>query len=226
VLGVLSREEIANYAARSVAVRDARRARQGHQPPRMPPRPPEEQRRRHVSFDGINDDRYSPDYSDDERDRKTSPARERRSYPSPNPPLHPNPSHYGGASPTRDRFFQPSPQFHPSLQPRANPQFPSPIPQYPPLQPQYGLSTPPGSQYGPSAPMWIPAPAPPQQYYLAPVEVPPVSRSPRSSSRSKNLDKELEREKKKRWTSNLTAAGIGGAAVSLLSVLSEAAENL
>lgn len=88
------------------------------------------------------------------------------------------------------------------------------------------MPTPPGSQYGPSSPIWIPAPSSPQQYYLAPVEVPPVSRSPRSHSKSKDLNKELEREKKKRWTSNLTAAGIGGAAVSLLSVLSEAAENL
>jgi hypothetical protein len=60
------------------------------------------------------------------------------------------------------------------------------------------------------------------------VEGTPTSRSPKggSGSRVRDMSKELEREKKKRWTSNLTAAGIGGAAVSLLSVLSEAAENL
>jgi len=32
--------------------------------------------------------------------------------------------------------------------------------------------------------------------------------------------------KKKRWKENLTAAGIGGAAVSLLNVLTEAAEGI
>lgn len=231
VLGVLSREEIAEYAARSVAIREARRARQAPQPPRMPPRPPEESRRRHVSFDAANDGRDSPDYSDDERDRRASPARERRSYPSANPPFHPSPSNFAGTSPTRDRFFQPSPQFQPSPpfqsspQQRGAPQFASPPPHYP-IAPPHGMQS--GSAYGSSGPMWIPPPAgSPQPYYLSPVEVPPISRSPRGShSRSKDLNKELEREKKKRWTSNLTAAGIGGAAVSLLSVLSEAAENL
>jgi hypothetical protein len=192
----------------------------------MPPRPPEEPRRRHVSFDAVNDKSHSPDYSDDERDHRTSPVRERRSYPSPNPPFHPSPSHYAGSSPTRDRFFQPSTQFQPSPQQRGTPQFASTPPQYP-IAPPYGMQS--GSAYGASAPMWIPPPAgSPQPYYLTPVEVAPMSRSPRagSSSRGKDISKELEREKKKRWTSNLTAAGIGGAAVSLLSVLSEAAENL
>lgn len=39
-------------------------------------------------------------------------------------------------------------------------------------------------------------------------------------------NKEVEQMKKKRWKENLTAAGIGGAAVSLLNVLTEAAEGL
>ena len=39
-------------------------------------------------------------------------------------------------------------------------------------------------------------------------------------------NKEVEQMKKKRWKENLTAAGIGGAAVSLLNVLTEAAEGI
>lgn len=46
------------------------------------------------------------------------------------------------------------------------------------------------------------------------------------SEADRGPNKEVEQMKKKRWKENLTAAGIGGAAVSLLNVLSEAAEGI
>lgn len=56
------------------------------------------------------------------------------------------------------------------------------------------------------------------------------SRHRRHRSKGKEQrDRDREREayqKSSRWKENLTAAGIGGAAVSLLTVLSEAAEGL
>ena len=48
----------------------------------------------------------------------------------------------------------------------------------------------------------------------------------RRSTTERGPNKEVEQMKKKRWKENLTAAGIGGAAVSLLNVLSEAAEGI
>ena len=46
------------------------------------------------------------------------------------------------------------------------------------------------------------------------------------SDKSKDLEREkAATEKKRRWKENLTAAGLGGAAVSLLNVLAEAAEG-
>ena len=51
----------------------------------------------------------------------------------------------------------------------------------------------------------------------------------REREREKEREREREREKEKkgsRWKENLTAAGIGGAAASLLNVLTEAAEGL
>jgi hypothetical protein len=69
--------------------------------------------------------------------------------------------------------------------------------------------------------MWNPPPGSPQQYYVSPVESP----RPRLSV-SEKARKEKEREARRSRFRDLTAAGIGGAAVSLLSVLSEAAQSL
>jgi hypothetical protein len=61
------------------------------------------------------------------------------------------------------------------------------------------------------------------------------SSPPRSRERERDRDRDRDHrdrdayrkeEKKSRWKENLTAASIGGAAVSLLNVLSEAAEGL
>jgi hypothetical protein len=75
--------------------------------------------------------------------------------------------------------------------------------------------------------MWDPGSAQQQQYYLSQIPIPAGGRRERQSSADKAKERERDQSaRRKRWRENLTAAGIGGAAVSLLNVLSEAAEGL
>ena len=82
--------------------------------------------------------------------------------------------------------------------------------------------------------MWIPQQQDPRgSYHAGQGRERERDREPRrkDSSPPRRRDKERAKEKVKekprsRWTENLTAAGMGGAAVSLFHVLSEAAEGL
>jgi hypothetical protein len=131
-----------------------------------------------------------------------------------NAPRYPGPPFHspGGGQPS-----------YPPLASAAGAQYPQPLPQ-PWLSPQPGYASP-QPLY---SPLWAPQPGHPLG--LSP------NHSPRGSADSGrgvaaaggNRDgKEVDKvERKRRRFRDLTAAGIGGAAVSLLSVLSEAAEGL
>jgi len=205
ILGVLSRQEIEEYAARSQAIRDARRARRNtYDSPQQSHSPDPRRSRRHIgrhSLSSSEDERGSPA---DERPRRPR-YKDHRSSPAMIPTQHINVPYYSPQAP-------PTPMW-------------SPIPNHPPQAP--GWSSPHPSFQGPNSFQPPPLQAMPQiqQPYYAPdpsLTQFDYSRRSKLSSNVRDGNKEANR---KRWRENLTAAGIGGAAVSLLSVLSEAAEG-
>jgi len=200
VLGVLSRKEIEDYAARSHELRTTRRRRYNPQPvqtPRLVQRAPEPRTGRDTPSE--DEDERS---SEEERVQRPRYAKH-RSCPS----TQMRHSNYGWQGP-------PTPIWSPASI------TPQPI----------WMNQPPPNQARQAG-----VPASPQQgqiYYPASDKEMERSRRRRSSptrhsshsSCSKGGD--YKEKGRSRWKENLTAAGIGGAAVSLLSVLSEAAEGL
>jgi len=206
VLGILSRQEIEDYAARTLAIRDARRARRNiYDSPRQLYSP-------HPRHGARHNGRHS---SSSDEDGNESPAEDRshrprykdhRSSPAMIPTQHVNMPLYSPQAP-------PTPMW-------------SPIPNHPPQI--HGWSSPQPSFQG------VPTNFPPpplqlmpqvQQPYYAPDPFPNHSNHSRRSKHSSNTNNANKEANRKRWRENLTAAGLGGAAVSLLSVLSEAAEG-
>jgi len=190
---VLSKEEIAELAARSQAIRDSRRRPTGSA---QLARPPAEERPRKVKFDDRND-YYSSEEDDSDRSRDRdrdrdykSPSRASRSHVAANTLKNAQPNPIIATSKGSAPNYGP-----PYMSPRSvPPQHSSPPPQY-------------------TSPMWVPAPR--QDYY-----------GNGGGVRQRGIDEKPKKEKERRRFRDLTAAGIGGAAVSLLNVLTEAAEAL
>ncbi|KAH8668135.1 hypothetical protein BGZ60DRAFT_44234 [Tricladium varicosporioides] len=190
VLGVLSREEINNYAARSYALRAARSRPRVIPSPSSSPRTPRPRLHRQTSSSSSSDE-DSPD-SDDHRKnpRNNRGSRQSKSNTKPQRP----------ASSTLPAPREPPPRHSPQESQREKPRWVPNLIQEgqghsyrPPSERESGYSR---RRHGDST----------------------SSRS----SRSKDRGSRKESEKISRWT----AAGLGGAAASLLGVLSEAAEGL
>jgi hypothetical protein len=240
VLGVLSRAEIESYAARSAELREARRRRTEAVFPKevRPPQPP-----RPVTIPRTDSKTGSlqdtPSSSDTESSDSNHHRRHRnynrgpRSYtPSDiNVPVSGYPNPFGQPVPTK-----PSTQRQPS--PNWNPVSSVPQPVW--------MANPP--QNISASGIWVPAPNGQGGVYYPPKEKERErerssrrhyshhshhSHSGRNRDRDRDRERERDRDRKapppqkvSRWKENLTAAGIGGAAVSLLNVLTEAAEGL
>lgn len=229
ILGVLSRVEIESLAARSQELREARLRRnqpqpqyQSEQPPPKPPRPvvvpvpiPITSRaalprspassRSESSSDSESDDRRR------HRNRRSHHSKGRRAYAaSDTGPVSGYPNAFGQAPP--------SPVWSPTRERDGNQ-----------LQ---------QSQQGGGGGSWQ---GPGKVHFSEPGrkdsgrERDRERRSSRHSSYSgkggekrevRDLAKEMQKDRKSRWKENLSAGAIGGAAVSLLNVLSEAAEGL
>lgn len=195
ILGVLSRDEIESYAARTLALRESRRSpRNSLVPPIQPPRPLP--RKRSVHFDDEVERRRDKDtpsdtdsstHSERERPRERVRARDilRDHRPNPSYPPASAPLHYLQAQ---------------YANPMTPPQF---YPTGPPMSPQQQQQA-----WGQQSPIYVPVP-----YY--------VPTDDRGSQKNRQ-----QKETRSRWRDNLTAASIGGAAASLLSVLSEAAADI
>ncbi|KAG0648801.1 hypothetical protein D0Z07_4722 [Hyphodiscus hymeniophilus] len=243
ILGVLSRAEIQSLAIRSHDLRTARHRRnhppppQGDIPPSQPSRPipvpipaPVQQTRARGGRDtpSSESDHHS---SDSDHHARRPRYEEHKSYPN-----YTHSPNTGYPNPFGQPVAPPSPAWSPVQQ----------------SQPTWMLQPPPqGTQGG----AWAPS-NPQQGQKGAPTLHPSASRGegrnrdreprrrhsspPRSRDRERERERERERgehrerdhghkekeKSKSRWKENLTAASIGGAAVSLLNVLSEAAEGL
>lgn len=234
VLGVLSRSEIESYAARSAEIREARRRRSQAAlpkeiPPPQPPRPvpiPRTNPNAHAGHDTPSStDTDSSDSTHHRRNRNRNRGSRPYTPSDINVPVSGYPNPFGSPLPT----------------PQSNPAPPSqnwsPASSMP--QPVWLANPPPNISAGG---IWVP-----QEkggvYYPPKERERERQRSSRRhyshhshsksshSGRDRERDKDRERkapppQKVSRWKENLTAAGIGGAAVSLLNVLSEAAEGL
>ncbi|KAL3423255.1 hypothetical protein PVAG01_05002 [Phlyctema vagabunda] len=203
VLGVLTREQIIDYAARSQELRDARRRKTRQQPPPQPPRPvpiPIPRRDERPGRDTPADD-YS-DSSEDERQRNRDsrnsnyPSSPTSSYTHVNRSGYPNP--YG---------VQPPPSPAMSSSSTLNPQTVR-HPQNSPREARIHYSYDQQDR---------------ERKERHRHSSPPRQKGRTSSSHSKTGDKE---KPKSRWKENMGAGAVGGAAMSLLHVLSEAAEGL
>lgn len=246
VLGVLSRADIQSLAHRSHELRAARHRRnhpsisQNEVPPPQPPRPipvpipaPVQQTRARGGRDtpSSESDHHSSDSDHNREHRRRPQYQEHRTYPN-----YTHSPNTGYPNPFGQPVAPPSPAWSPVSAAAQNQ--PMWMPQPPPQGMQGGI--------------WIPT-SPQQSQQGGPMFFPPTSRGEardrekdreprrRHSSPPRSRDRERDRERgdyrdrdghrekekpKSRWKENLTAAGIGGAAVSLLNVLSEAAEGL
>lgn len=202
VLGILSRAEIQDLTARSHALREARRRKHfpPEVPPPQPPRPAPMAIPTQSSSQRPRGGRDTP--SEDETDSCDSDHRHRRRREQIRPKgILKHNSSYTHQQPYSNVYgAPPSPVWSPASAERQ--------------------------------PMWIPQQQDPRGAYYAPRER-ERDREPRkkhsSPHRRRDKDKPKEKAKEKpksRWTENLTAASMGGAAVSLFHVLSEAAEGL
>jgi hypothetical protein len=235
VLGVLTRAEIEAYAARTSELRRRRNqaAFPKEIPPPQPPRPLPVPRTNSNPHTG----RETPsttdsDSSDSTHRRHRSRNRPGRSYtPSNiNVPVSGYPNPFGQPIPIKELHRGPP---SPNLSPSSSMSHP------------VWMASPP--KHLGSGAVWVPAQGQKGGMYYPPKEKERErQRSSRRhyshdshsksshSGRDRERDRERHREKKpqpppqkvSRWKENLTAAGIGGAAVSLLNVLSEAAEGL
>lgn len=199
---MLSRAEIQDLTARSHILREARRRKHfpPEAPPPQPPRPTPIAVPTHVSSQRPRGGRDTP--SDDDTDSSDSGPRHhrRRERERPKGILKHNSNYTHHHSFTNAYGAPPSPVWSPASAERQ--------------------------------PMWMPQQQDPRENHYTSRER-ERDREPRrrhgSPSRRREKEKTRERPKEKpksRWTENLTAAGMGGAAVSLFHVLSEAAEGL
>jgi hypothetical protein len=230
VLGVLSRTEIESYAARTAVLRDARHRRSQAAFPRDIP-PPQPRRPIPVPRTNTNTSSHdTPSSTDSESSDSTHHRRNRnrnrasRSYmPSDiNVPVSGYPNPFGQPIPAQpSNAGPPSPNWSPASS----------------MQQPLWMANPP--QDISAGGIWVPA-------SQGGVYYPPKERERERqhssrrhyshhshSGRNRERDRERDRERKppppqkvSRWKENLTAASIGGAAVSLLNVLTEAAEGL
>ncbi|RDW94785.1 hypothetical protein BP5796_00548 [Coleophoma crateriformis] len=198
VLGVLTYEQIQDYAARSQALRDARYRRQQQPPSHLPqsmPIPisqPSSSRSREIPSDDESE-------SSEEVERRRPRYQEHRSYPgSPSP----NYTHT-----TRSGY--PNPYGQPPSPSTSSSTLTVQVPRLSPHSPR--------DRYIPHSSSNKEAERQePRRRHSSPPR--------RSHSSQKNAD---TREKpKSRWKENLGAGAVGGAAMSLLHVLAEAAEDL
>ncbi|TVY33075.1 hypothetical protein LSUB1_G008435, partial [Lachnellula subtilissima] len=211
VLGVLSRDEIEEYAVRSQILRAAR-SRRSHPTPtpsqttRSAQRAPERRGGRDEPSTDEEDQSSDSDHDKSKQRRKAS-----RSY---------TPSNVSSTTP---RSGYPNPF---GSQPPPSPMSP------PSSISQPGWMSEPPREKGGQGGFWIPASAQAgQDYTYRPSKERESSRrNHRSSSRQSHSShsshsKNKNQKEKSHWKESVTAAGIGGAAASLLSVLAEAAEG-
>jgi hypothetical protein len=215
VLGLLSRDEIEDYAVRSQVLRAAR-SRRSHPPPAPSPnrRPAQRAPERRGGRDTPSTDEDDESSSSDHRKSKQR-SKASRSY---------TPSDISGTTP---RSGYPNPF---GVQPPPSPMSPTSSM----VQPVW-MSEPPREKSGQGG-IWIPASSQAGQGYTynppkdKEKERESSRRQHRSSSRqshsSHSKNKNQKDATRSRWKESVTAAGIGGAAVSLLNVLAEAAEGL
>jgi hypothetical protein len=207
ILGVLSRDEIEDLAARTHAHREERRARQAPvQPPRVPQRP-------------IKQSDSETELSEDSSGRENRPRyEEHRSYPNRNVPRYTQPYSRSPNGTTTWPIPMPSPQLPYGHAPSVTW----------PLAPVTGAAQQ-GSRSGRGG---SPPSSPPNYVSGGGPNYSEYNDGPR-----RNLSKVSEKnaraggasnrnKPRNKWREGLTAAGIGGAAASLMNVLSEAAEGL
>lgn len=214
VLGLLSRDEIKDYAVRSQVLR-ASRSRRNHPPPASSPTPHPLQRGpelRRSGRDTPSTDDESSDSDHHKRDQRSSASR--RYTPS-------------DISSTTPRSGYPNPF---GVQPPPSPMSPPSSMGQPAWAPDQPRET--SIQGG----TWIPtSPHADQIYTHRPSKEREKEREfsrrhHRSSSKQSHSSHSKSKNQKdpgrSRWRESVTAAGIGGAAASLLNVLAEAAEGL
>lgn len=218
VLGILSRDEIEDYAVRSQILRAARSRRNHPIPtPSQTPRSALRARERRGGRDTPSTDEEDQSSDSDHR-RSKHRSKASRSY---------TPSNVSSTTP---RSGYPAPF---GSQPPPSPISPPPSMSQPGWMPE-----PPREKSGQRG-FWSPASAQAGQGYIYSPSKDrekeressrrnhrSSSRQSHSSSHSSHSKNKNQKEGKSHWKESVTAAGIGGAAASLLSVLAEAAEGL
>lgn len=210
VLGVLSRDEIEDYAVRTEVLRSSR-PRRSHAPPAPSPNLQSTQRMPSRPSGRDTPSTDEDDESSDERLKRPHQSRASRSY---------TPS---GINSTTPRSGYPNPfGFRPPPSPVSSPS----------LVAKPVFTQAPSRDRGSERGSWTPQSG--QSTHHSPKdreqEREPSRRHHHSSSKASHSSQAKPSQRKdasrSRWKENLTAASIGGAAASLLNVLAEAAEGL
>jgi len=224
VLGILSHEEIEDLAFRSSAVREARYHRHETPPQPSPRKAPQNFRYTRTKANGHGTPTEDED-SSSEPTRQQRPHSSRRTRSSGK--MHGEQTYLSAPpTPAWSPNLQPPPNFWPSTSPPSGRQSPMQAQGYPysyaPPDTGYGTKVSPQTNSQPAFGYY----PPPQAYY--PAYAQQDNRSHRNrrngeSDKHQSQGRDAKNARRNRWRENLAAAGLGGAAVSLLSVLSEAA---